>query len=208
MVFVPDGISGIEVGFPAASDTWLSLCAPLIEHNLIPPQVIQVLTPASKTQSAGPCSRFPAANRQSSTCTNPTSRVQRSSVFENEGKKSSKLLFRQFELSKSAAKSGRSSWEHTPEALLPPSRILRWKSAMRWWRNGRIAAAGHPSTWHPLLPFAAARLCQSGEVYRYPSAPSGAGHSFRCTHNTAAAVARQSWDYSWRAAGGRDLVWQ
>ncbi len=37
----------IEVGFPAASDTEYQFVRTLIEHNLIPPQVmIQVLTPA------------------------------------------------------------------------------------------------------------------------------------------------------------------
>ena len=75
---------------------------------------------------------------------------------------------------------------------------------------GRIAAAGHPQSGIHCLPFAAARLCQSSGVYQYPSAPSGAGHSFaapaqrprqRCSGSRAGIAGG-------RAAGGRDLVWQ
>ena len=185
------GFRQIEVGFPAASDTEYQFVRTLIEHNLIPPQVmIQVLTPAREPIIRRTMQSLSGCKQAIVHLYNPTSRAQREQVLKNRRKKSSKLLFRQFELSKSVQQKsrGRSSWNTRRKALLPPSRILRWKSAMRWWRNGENRRCRSSSIWHPLSPF----RCRTSMPIRWsisvPICTIGSGSSFRCTRTTTAAA--------------------
>ena len=103
------GFREIEVGFPAASDTEYQFVRTLIEHNLIPPQVmIQVLTPAREPIIRRTMQSLSGCKQAIVHLYNPTSRAQREQVFEKiRRKKSSKLLFRQFELSKSVQQKSR-----------------------------------------------------------------------------------------------------
>ena len=77
------GFREIEVGFPAASDTEYQFVRTLIEHNLIPPQVmIQVLTPAREPIIRRTMQSLSGCKQAIVHLYNPTSRAQREQVFE------------------------------------------------------------------------------------------------------------------------------
>ncbi len=150
------GFREIEVGFPAASDTEYQFVRTLIEHNLIPPQVmIQVLTPAREPIIRRTMQSLSGCKQAIVHLYNPTSRAQREQVFEKSKEEIIEIAVSAVRVIKECAAKikGRSSWNTRRKALLPPSRILRWKSAMRWWRNGENRRCRSSSIWHPLSPF-------------------------------------------------------
>ena len=88
---------------------------------------------------------------------------------------------------------------------------MRWEIYDRWWRNGENRRCRSSSIWHPLSPF----RCRTSMPIRWsisvPICTIGSGSFFRCTRTTTAAalLARgRAGIAGWRAAGGRDLVWQ
>lgn len=114
------GFREIEVGFPAASDTEYQFVRTLIEHNLIPPQVmIQVLTPAREPiirRTMQSLSGLQTGN--SSTCTTPPRGHNGSRSLKNEGRNLEIAVSAVRVIKECAAKiKGKIQLEYTPESF-------------------------------------------------------------------------------------------
>ncbi len=81
---------------------------------------------------------------------------------------------------------------------------------MRWWRNGENRRCRSSSIWHPLSPLSLPHVyANQGGVYQYHLHHREAGHSFAAPAQRPRQRCReQAGIAGWRAAGGRDLVWQ
>lgn len=114
------GFREIEVGFPAASDTEYQFVRTLIEHNLIPPQVmIQVLTPAREPIIHRTMQSLSGCKQAIVHLYNPTSRAQREQVFEKSKEEIIEIAVSAVRVIKECAAKikGKIQLEYTPESF-------------------------------------------------------------------------------------------
>lgn len=114
------GFREIEVGFPAASDTEYQFVRTLIEHNLIPPQVmIQVLTPAREPIIRRTMQSLSGCKQAIVHLYNPTSRAQREQVFEKSKEEIIEIAVSAVRVIKECAAKikGKIQLEYTPESF-------------------------------------------------------------------------------------------
>lgn len=208
------GFREIEVGFPAASDTEYQFVRTLIEHNLIPPQVmIQVLTPAREPIIRRTMQSLSGCKQAIVHLYNPTSRAQREQVFEKSKEEIIEIAVSAVRVIKECAAKikGKIQLEYTPESFTAtePDFALEICNAVveEWGESPLPVILNLASTVSLSLPHVYANQVEYISTHLHHRervilslAPAQRPRQ-RCSGGRAGIA-------GWRAAGGRDLVWQ
>ncbi len=157
-------------------------------------------------QSAGPCSRFPAATGNRPPVQTPPRGHNGAVALKNRRKEIIEIAVSAVRVIKECSKNqgkiqlGIHAGSFT--ATEPDFCVGNLQcGVVEEWENRRCRSSLNPGI--HCLPFAAARLCQSGESISVPICTMGAGHSFRCTHNDRGSCREAELGFGWRAAGGK-----